>query len=332
MLPLQVPIGKPILSCNATELLQAQINLNGVIYDCLRNAITMSCPRVDANGVIQDECHGETLECDVRMRQNSRSVSCTNGTLISNHPIVCKSATLMPSKNVLNCLYKSGIAGDSASTHVPRIPPVNVPRLPSPASQTTVRPSAITPRPAAIPNTSILPPPVAEDGSEEIQDFYGLDVRGANDNKYPLPSLGLTQDVKTAMKGVFPLDLLSAASTNVMYLPPKAADSGRIPNDLKEELNGVFPYNLFAFSQNDEHESSGSTADNKLGLSSIREENKKIENLAIFSQNRQSEWNVDVNRKSGNPGTSIKTQPSHLTQRFGGVTEANDEDRLIFSP
>lgn len=320
-----MPVGKPILSCNATELLQAQINLNGVIYDCLRNAITMSCPRVDANGLIQDECHGETLECDVRMRQNSRSVSCTNGTLISNHPIVCKSATLMPTKNVLNCLYKGSTAGDSAQTHVPRIPPVNVPRLPS---QPTVRPLAITPRPAAIPNTSILPPPVAEDGSEEIQDFYGLDVRGS----IPLPSLGLTQDVKTAMKGVFPLDLLSAASTNVMYLPPKAADSGRIPNDLKKELNGVFPYNLFAFSQNDELESSGSGADNKLGLSSIREENKKIENLPIFPQNRQSEWNVDVNRKSGNPGMSIKTQPSHLTQRFGGVTEANDDDRLIFSP
>lgn len=111
LLPLHVPIGKPVLSCNATELLQAQIYLNGIIYDCDDSEVTLSCPRLDANNLIVDECHGDILECDVRTRRNSRSVSCTNGTLISNYPIVCRSATLSEKKNVLNCFY--GSDGDS---------------------------------------------------------------------------------------------------------------------------------------------------------------------------------------------------------------------------
>lgn len=113
LLPLHVPVGKPILSCNATELLQAQIYLNGIIYDCDDSEISLSCPRLDANNLIVDECHGDVLECDVRTRRNSRSVSCTNGTLISNYPIVCRSATLSENKNVLNCFYVSSSNGES---------------------------------------------------------------------------------------------------------------------------------------------------------------------------------------------------------------------------
>ena len=42
LLPLMVPIGKPILSCNATDLQQTQIMLSGNIYDCKRiNAISL---------------------------------------------------------------------------------------------------------------------------------------------------------------------------------------------------------------------------------------------------------------------------------------------------
>lgn len=116
LLPLEVPIGKPILSCNATELLQAQIYLNGAIYDCDQSEITISCPRLDANNFVVDECHGHTLECDVDRRQTSRSVSCTNGTLVSNYPIVCKSATLMANKNILHCFYETVLKVDSASS------------------------------------------------------------------------------------------------------------------------------------------------------------------------------------------------------------------------
>lgn len=105
LLPLDVPVGKPILSCNATELLQAQIYLNGITYDCDQSEITLSCPRLDANNLIVDDCHGDILECDVGERQKPKSISCTNGTLISNYPIVCKSATIMEKKNILNCFY-----------------------------------------------------------------------------------------------------------------------------------------------------------------------------------------------------------------------------------
>lgn len=110
LLPLNVPIGKPILSCNATKLLQAQISLDGIIYDCSDFEITLSCPRLDENKHVVDECYGDTMVCDVK---TSTRISCTNGTLISNQPIVCKTATLMAKKNILNCFFKNRLSFES---------------------------------------------------------------------------------------------------------------------------------------------------------------------------------------------------------------------------
>lgn len=306
LLPLNVPVGKPILSCNATELLQAQISLNGIIYDCNRSAITMSCPRLDANSVVTDECQGETLECDVRMRQNSRSVSCTNGTLISNTPIVCKSATLTSNKNVLNCVYNS--RGESNP------PTINLPHLTSSRPTQPTRPTYET----TTSRTSVIPlTPVTENHPEDFDTRYSGTEKTES---------GLTKEVKTAMKSVFPHELLSPPSQ--MYLPPKIYDMGQIPDEVKNHLVGVFPAELFAMSKTGSLSEQSADRNSESRLSEISGSN--VNNHHQFTQHRQSQWDVNVNRKTGNPGTFIKT--SHqLPQRFGGSADEG-EDRLIFSP
>lgn len=287
LLPLNVPVGKPILSCNATELLQAIINLDGIIYDCSRSAIAMSCPRFDSKNQIIDECLGETLECDVRMTQNSKSVSCTNGTLISNHPIVCKSATLTQNKNVLNCLYKNSGNSDSSSPDLQRY---------------TTRPQFET----TTTRTSVIPlAPVTENT------FESFDTRYSGTEQ---TNLGLIHEVKNSIKSVFPYELLSKAPSQ-MYLPPKTYDMGQIPDEVKNQLVGVFPHELFALSQTSDLSEQDAESESRLSETQ-------------FTQHRQSQWDVNANRKTGNLGTFTKTAP-HLQQRFGGET---DNDRLIFSP
>lgn len=320
LLPLNVPIGKPILSCNATELLQAQINLNGVIYDCDRSAITMSCPRMNENNLVVDDCRGETLECDVRMAQNSQSVSCTNGTLISNHPIVCKSATLMERKNVLNCVYKNKNDGNLQT-------PTQLPSHPTPRPETNYQITE-TPeereRPLSTPHTSLIPPPPVEENQEKVNE---LDVRTSfNKNQQPpLQDLGLAGEVKQAMTSVFPYELLSIASSK-MYLPPKSS-GGQLPEDLKDHLEGVFPHELFAASEADDlNTNEVKSADNQFaeGLSLRRKEDT---DRSSIPQNLQSQWSLNV----GNPSGSIKTSSNRLMSRFG-EENADTEDRLIFSP
>lgn len=284
----------------------------------------MSCPRVDSNGLVHDECQGETLECDVRMRQNSRSVSCTNGTLISNHPIVCKSATLMETKNVLNCLYK-GMDGELPIPSSPRQPEHTTRRplpLPSSPEQTThhLHPTA---RPVIVPDVSILPP-LGNEADNNVDDVH---IRFSSDKK-KLETLNLQQEVQKAMDTVFPIELLSVPSRR-MYLPPKFSKEGQSSDNLKEHLNGVFPHELLSILQTDEANTNEVAGAHGQGLSLNLGESNKREDQASFTQQRQSQWDVNVNRKTGNPGSSIKT--SQITARFGGVTESYDDDRLIFS-
>jgi hypothetical protein len=106
LLPLNIPVGKPILSCNATTLIQAQILLDGILYDCKEGSIVLSCPRIVQNNSIIDECR-EIMNCDLTTKKDSKTVFCTNATLISKNPIICKTATLTKNKNVLNCLHTS---------------------------------------------------------------------------------------------------------------------------------------------------------------------------------------------------------------------------------
>ena len=126
LLPLNVPSGQPILSCNATELQQTQINFDGSTYGCSNTKVTVSCFRVDpiTNGTV-NFCPGNTLECDQPLDYSI--MSCTNGTLLSTEPIFCNSTTIMNGANVndatkiLNCyegILPSNIAG-SIPTQAP---------------------------------------------------------------------------------------------------------------------------------------------------------------------------------------------------------------------
>lgn len=315
LLPLEIPIGKPILSCNATQLLQAQINLDGIIYDCNRAAITKSCPRINSNNLLVDECQGETLECDVRMKQNTMDVSCTNGTLISNYPIVCKSASLMARKNVLNCLYKNSSPSYSSRTT----------RLPSHLAD-----SLTTARPLIAPSTSILPPPRNNENNDGDENVIN---RVSEDDKKTKESLGLHHDVHEAIKDVFPHGLLSILD-NKIYLPPHSSAGRKMPDDLKEQMVGVFPHELFALSQRNELSlvEDSRAVDSRLSVTRT-DGIKNNQNTASFTENSQSKWNVNVNnRNTGNSGTSFKTNPNRLPQRFGGIEEDDVNDRLIFSP
>ncbi|CRK93767.1 CLUMA_CG007295, isoform A [Clunio marinus] len=309
LLPLNVPVGKPILSCNATDLLQAQINLDGIIYDCARSAITMSCPRLDANQLVYDECRGETLECDVRMSPTRKTVSCTNGTLISNHPIVCKTATLMEKKNILNCIYKNSFDSGYST-------PSSVNHHSSHQPQTTIRPPV---------NTLVPPILVTEDFNNE-----GIDTRYSKNKS---ENLDLMEEVKHAMRSVFPSELLSIAQ-KTDYLPPQQSPSsssmGKIPDELREEMNGVFPHELFAMSQtNDLNQDHHDLIDERLSVVGLQNRN----NQATISENQRAQWNVNIKSNSRNSGTSFKTGTSQISQRFGGnERDDDDDDRLIFSP
>lgn len=323
LLPLNVPIGKPILSCNASQLLQAQINLDGIIYDCNGPSIVINCPRYDSRHELRDECRGETLECDVRMHQNTRRVSCTNGTLISNHAIICKSATLMEHKNVLNCLFKSS----TDSSVIPLQPqrPVQVTNRPPPVHVTS-RPQP-TSRPIRTTTVSLneyIPPavPVTDDPIESF------DTRHSDDNLF---SNDLNSGVKRALVSVFPHELLMAPSR--MVLPPKTSSAGQIPEDLKNQLRGVFPYALFATSHSDDSNGIDNlyVGDNTARLSTATE--RSANSQQSITQMRESQWNLNLNTKSGNSGASTKTKPVELGQRFGGEDNHNNNgDRLIFSP
>lgn len=307
--------------------MQAQINLDGIVYDCDRAAITMSCPRINEDNLVVDQCHGETLECDVRMRLNSRSVSCTNGTLISNHSIVCKSATLMEKKNVLNCAYKSSFSEIvPTSTHSPSQPFTRLPSQPITRPQYTT-----TSRPIIAPHVSLVPPPpVVEDNR---YDHENIDVRYSLDkNNRPQQPQGLLNEVKQAMKAVFPHELLSVASSN-MYLPPKVSSASQLPEDLKNELRGVFPYELFAISQTDLNTNEVNIGSNQLaeGLSLQQRANSNKVSEALNTQNLQSQWDLKLNRNTANTGPSFKTDPNIVQGRFRPDNN-DDEDRLIFSP
>lgn len=278
----------------------------------------MSCPRLDANKNIVDECQGETLECDVRMQSNSNSVSCTNGTLVSNAPIVCKSATLQTRKNVLNCQYKTG--RDPIYTH----------------GSSTGSPT-ITQRPVVVPQQSLAPPRVVETSDEEdklAERFEGIDNRGGQDR--PVDSLDLFGGVKHAMNQVFPSELLSIPETQ-KYLPPSPNSGPRhIPTELRNTLTGVFPSNLFAMSHTSELDDNEANSierfqDSESGGLSLGQQQTVRDSQASFTESRRSEWDINADKMLKKTGTSIKTSNVPPPKRSTSLAPEID-DRHIFSP
>jgi hypothetical protein len=285
LLPLNVPSGKPILSCNATDLLQAQIRLNGQIYDCKGSSIAVSCST--------NECESETLECDVNMRQmDAYSVTCTNGTLISNSLIVCESATLAANKNVLNCFYKDAVRAPATVTHRP----VTVIPLQTPA-------------------------PVDEQFEENSLENRGELIDADESQLVPL--------VKRAMKNVFPHNLLAMPAT--MYLPQNPSLQPHIGRDLKQHVNGVFSANLLASSQT-EKGSDNDEFDVRVNTDAPRLSATDTERIAgNWRDQAQSRWEVDPSIKTTPGGGGGGTKTKTVSRSEFGAPQHDMHDRHIFT-
>lgn len=222
LLPLVVPVGRPILSCNATDLHQAIISLDGTLYNCHRSSITLSCPRVTARYGFEDRCLGKTLECDdVPHRSSndevSRKVSCTNGTLISDHSITCKSAHLTQANNILNCVFTNGMDNNDV------LPPIHVTDKPEHTKS-----------------------PVSENNNINEVDLFDVRISGS-DSAMPV-------DLQKTLYKVFPSNLLSSIPSQKLSLPldnslKAKSENHKIPESLKNNLDKVFPHKLFALSQ-----------------------------------------------------------------------------------
>ena len=108
LLPLNVPSGRPILSCNATDLQQAQINFNDATYGCFNKKITILL--------------GETLKYD--QKKVDSIISYTNGTLIIMEDIFCNDTAFInqTNQNVLYCF--SGLLPDQIASSIPADYPI----------------------------------------------------------------------------------------------------------------------------------------------------------------------------------------------------------------
>ncbi|XP_070496775.1 putative uncharacterized protein DDB_G0282133 [Chironomus tepperi] len=215
LLPLDVPQGKHLLSCNATDLLQSRIKLDGMIYDCNNGDITLSCL---THGGLIDECEGQTLQCD-NDNYNFEKVWCSNGTLISSSDIECRNALVEPHKSTLNCFYKH--------TRTSSI-------------QTTTQPTVINVLPLE-PLTTPDSTDVFETDNRNEDDFEYGDIDQDSDTPEDL-----MPQVKNAMKNVFPHDLLTMPSTG--YLPPKSSIQPLNPS-LRNHINTVFNTDMLASSR-----------------------------------------------------------------------------------
>jgi len=220
LLPLDVPPGKPLLSCNATDLLQSQIRLDGMTYDCSNADITLSCL---THGGLIDECEGQILQCDTD-NFNDEKVSCTNGTLISNSDIECRNAFVESHKSTLNCFFKHTRTSNIQTT--------------------TSRPSIVN----VLPVIPLPTPDNTNDTNLDNRNEYDFDY-GDIDQKTVDPQ-DLMPQVKKAMENVFPHDLLTMPSTR--YLPPRSSMQP-LNQNLKNHIDGVFNTDMLASSGNSNH-------------------------------------------------------------------------------
>lgn len=237
LLPLEIPVGRPILSCNATDLQQAIISLDGTLYNCHRSSITLSCPRQNTQYSVVDRCLGRTLNCDdagLRRRMSSRKVSCTNGTLISDHSITCKSAHLTQTKSILNCVFTENDGDDDRVNNVEQVTtwPDNVSVLP--LQTTSESNSAIS--------TTLSP------FDEDYGDTDLFDVRVGEEE-----GSALSNDLRRTLRKVFPSSLLSISSQHLVLPPANSlntrSENHKIPGNLKTSLDGIFPHELLAISR-----------------------------------------------------------------------------------
>lgn len=126
MLPLNVPENKPLMYCNASDLVvQSPIQIGELIYACGDNqSVILSCPKTTEDLKVVDTCmeSNMTLICDIS--NDANSISCKNGTVVSSLPMVCNSTIILnvpnsnETKTVLSC-YQGALLSEKLAASVP---------------------------------------------------------------------------------------------------------------------------------------------------------------------------------------------------------------------
>ena len=139
LLPLRVPIGKPLLSCNETYLNQTDIRLDGNLYECFNGTILVSCPEQIVNSENKTNaatCTNGKFACN--LLENPQT-NCSNATLSFQKDIFCNSTYYVNVKNAteLHCFF--GTLDDSQVVYIPTANPLYF--------TTTMRPVTTTKKP-----------------------------------------------------------------------------------------------------------------------------------------------------------------------------------------
>lgn len=147
LLPLSVPFGRPLLSCNTTTINQIDLMLNDNIYSCVNESVILACPlttdekvylslSTENSSEISSEpipqCNEEPLICSDLKDFSNGKLNCRNNTLISHVRIFCNSTFTRnttgvygnETRTVLQCYQ--GILPRSKMVFVPtKLPTVN---------------------------------------------------------------------------------------------------------------------------------------------------------------------------------------------------------------
>lgn len=144
LLPLNVPANKPLMYCNkkSSEMSQAHILINGNVYECINETITISnyeCLQLsnETNESTSDEsvelannstssCNEKSFQCD-----GDENIFCRNGTLLSQNDIFCNSTTFINGTANLNqSIILNCYEGKLAESLVGFIPTTEAPTTP----------------------------------------------------------------------------------------------------------------------------------------------------------------------------------------------------------
>jgi hypothetical protein len=113
-LPLNVPANSPLIYCNNTELMQAQVRINnGFTYECINDTVEITCPQF-ANDSDEMFCQKSSTDCNfIDIDEN---VSCKDGIVLNKFNIICNSTSLTnDNQTVLNC-YEGLLHSTKASS------------------------------------------------------------------------------------------------------------------------------------------------------------------------------------------------------------------------
>lgn len=169
LLPLYVPTGKPLLSCNSTFLNQVEININDQIYTCNNGNVELACPlhedddddSMTTTEIIDMEtttfedttyeydndtdmamCVNERINCTDIKEFSQDFIECFNNTLIAHKEMICNSTAIKhdcgeyqnETRVVLECV--EGVLPESERIMLPTKSEISVTEIPTTTPET----------------------------------------------------------------------------------------------------------------------------------------------------------------------------------------------------